>query len=65
MAQDPDDYDFDPDWNDDPSDEDAADVLGGGHPKCNRPPYCPGMGSAPGANGSPTTGPMGGQDSDF
>lgn len=58
--------DYDPEWDDDeePTDEDAADVLSNGHPK-SRPPFAPGYGSAPGANGQPTTGPYGGQDSDF
>jgi hypothetical protein len=49
------------------SDDDAADHLGNGHPK-SKPPTLhdgtafpagtTGAGSAPGANGPPTTGPM-------
>jgi hypothetical protein len=50
------------------SDDEAADHLGNGHPKSNPPsfsdsaqvmPGSPGSGSAPGANGPPTTGAVG------
>jgi hypothetical protein len=50
------------------SDDDAAASLGNGHPKSNPPsfsdsaqvmPGSPGSGSAPGANGPPTTGAVG------
>lgn len=49
------------------SDHDAAQCMGNGHPKCNPPTLhdgnsfpegSTGAGSAPGANGPPTTGPQ-------